>query len=255
MPFPYKQVLVIGATSGIGEALASRFVDEGAHVIVVGRRKEKLEDFVHKHGKDRSTAIPFDITEMDKIPNFATNVTKTYTDLDCILINSGIQRSFDFSEPHTVDLDVVETEFKTNYLSYLALTKAFLPFLQSKQHESALMFTTSGLALIPMTRCANYCASKAALHHWILVLRQQLRDSKIKVVELFPPAVQTELHDEKHQPNIKNGRQIGMPLDQFTNEAYDGLAAGKEEVVVGDAAGWYNAFEPQRQQIFKKMAG
>lgn len=72
MPFPYKRVLVIGATSGIGEALASRFVDEGANVIVVGRRKEKLEDFVHKHGKDRSTAIPFDITEMDKIPNFAT---------------------------------------------------------------------------------------------------------------------------------------------------------------------------------------
>ncbi|KAL8639116.1 MAG: hypothetical protein Q9228_003808 [Teloschistes exilis] len=255
MPFPYKRVLVIGATSGIGEALASRFVEEGANVIVVGRRKEKLEDFVHKHGKDRATAIPFDITEMDKIPNFATNITKTYTDLDGILINSGIQRGFDFSEPQSVDLDVVETEFKTNYLSYLALTKAFLPFLQSKQHESALMFTTSGLALVPITRCPNYCASKAALHHWILVLRHQLRDSQIKVVELFPPAVQTELHDEKHQPDIKNGRQIGMPLDQFINEAYDGLAAGKEEVVVGNAADWYNAFEPQRQQIFKKMAG
>lgn len=72
MPFPYKRVLVIGATSGIGEALASRLVEEGASVIVVGRRKEKLEDFVHKHGKDRATAIPFDITEMDKISNFAT---------------------------------------------------------------------------------------------------------------------------------------------------------------------------------------
>lgn len=46
-----------------------------------------------------------------------------------------------------------------------------------------------------------------------------------------------------------------MPLDQFINEAYNGLAAGKEEVVVGNAADWYNAFEPQRQQIFKKMAG
>ncbi|KAI4200702.1 MAG: hypothetical protein LQ350_003719 [Teloschistes chrysophthalmus] len=255
MPFPYKRVLVIGATSGIGEALASRLVEEGASVIVVGRRKEKLEDFVHKHGKDRATAIPFDITEMDKISNFATNITKTYTDLDGILINSGIQRGFDFSEPQSVDLDVVETEFKTNYLSYLALTKAFLPFLQSKQHESALMFTTSGLALVPITRCPNYCASKAALHHWIIVIRHQLRDSKIKVVELFPPAVQTELHDEKHQPDIKNGRQIGMPLDQFIDEAYDGLAAGKEEIVVGNAADWYNAFEPQRQQIFKKMAG
>lgn len=72
MPLPYKRVLVIGATSGIGEALASRFVAEGAKVIAVGRRKENLEAFVHKHGKDKATAVPFDITELDKIPNFAT---------------------------------------------------------------------------------------------------------------------------------------------------------------------------------------
>ena len=72
MPFQYKRVLVIGATSGIGEALASRFVAEGSNVIVVGRRKEKLAEFVHKHGKDKSTAVPFDITELDKISNFAT---------------------------------------------------------------------------------------------------------------------------------------------------------------------------------------
>ncbi|KAL8682003.1 MAG: hypothetical protein Q9224_005399 [Gallowayella concinna] len=255
MPFPYKRVLCIGATSGIGEALASRFVEEGANVIVVGRRKDKLEAFVHQHGRDQATAVPFDITEMEKIPNFATNITSTYPDLDCIFMNSGIQRGLDFSKPDTIEMDTIELEFRTNYLSYLALTKAFLPFLQGKQQESALMFTTSGLALVPLMRCPNYCASKAALHHWILVLRKQLRGSKVKVVELFPPAVQTELHDEKHQPDIKNGGQIGMPLDQFTNEAYSGLAAGKEEVVVGDAAGWYNAFETQRQEVFNKMAG
>ncbi|KAI4246380.1 MAG: hypothetical protein L6R40_002048 [Gallowayella cf. fulva] len=254
MPFPYKRVLCIGATSGIGEALASRLVGEGANVIVVGRRKEKLEAFVHKHGKDKATAVPFDITELDKIPNFATNITSTYPDLDCVFVNSGIQRGVDFSKPDTVDMQTLETEFRTNYLSYLALTKAFLPFMQGKQQESALIFTTSGLALVPITRCPNYCASKAALHHWILVLRKQLRESRIKVVELFPPAVQTELHDEKHQPDIKNGGQIGMPLGLFTDEAYAGLAAGKEEIVVGDAADWYNAFEPQRQDVFNQMA-
>ena len=72
MPFQYKRVLVIGATSGIGEALAARIVKEGSNVIVVGRRKEKLEEFVHKHGKDQASAVPFDITENEKIPNFVT---------------------------------------------------------------------------------------------------------------------------------------------------------------------------------------
>lgn len=72
MPFPYKKVLVIGATSGIGEALASRLIKEGSTVIAVGRRKDKLEEFVHKHGKDKASAVPFDITELEKIPNFMT---------------------------------------------------------------------------------------------------------------------------------------------------------------------------------------
>ncbi len=74
MPFLYKKVLVIGATSGIGEAMASRLVAEGSSVIVVGRRKERLEEFVHKHGKDKSSAVPFDITELEKIPNFITKL-------------------------------------------------------------------------------------------------------------------------------------------------------------------------------------
>ena len=70
MPFQYKKILIIGATSGIGKALASRFIQEGSSVIVVGRRKEKLEEFIHEHGHDKATAVPFDITEMEKIPNF-----------------------------------------------------------------------------------------------------------------------------------------------------------------------------------------
>ena len=139
MPFPYKKVLVIGATSGIGNALASRLVKEGSYVIVVGRRKEKLEEFVHEHGRDKANAIPFDITETEKIPNFVTNITKTHEDLDCVFLNSGIQKGFDFSKPETVDLGVVQQEFMTNYLSYLALTNAFLPFLKAKKGESALI--------------------------------------------------------------------------------------------------------------------
>ncbi|MCJ1225914.1 hypothetical protein MMC12_002563 [Toensbergia leucococca] len=250
MPFPYKKVLVIGATSGIGAALASKLVEEGSYVIAVGRRKENLEDFVHQHGKDKSSAVPFDITELEKIPNFATNITKTHTDLDCILLNSGVQNGLDFLKPDTIDLSILQTEFNTNYMSQLALTKAFLPFLQNKKGESALIYTTSSLALVPMMRCANYCATKAALHHVILVLREQLKDTSIKVVELYPPAVQTELHDEKHQPDLQNGHQIGMPLDQFIAEAYEGLAGGNEEVLVGDAKDWFNAFELQRQKIF-----
>lgn len=71
MVWTYKKVLVIGATSGIGEALAARLITAGSSVIVTGRRKEKLEQFVHQHGKEKSSAVPFDITNIDAIPSFA----------------------------------------------------------------------------------------------------------------------------------------------------------------------------------------
>jgi NADP-dependent 3-hydroxy acid dehydrogenase YdfG len=73
MPFPYKKVLVIGATSGIGEDLASRILKESPEtsVIAVGRRQEKLDEFIEKHGKDRTDAVQFDITNLKDIPSFA----------------------------------------------------------------------------------------------------------------------------------------------------------------------------------------
>lgn len=97
-----------------------------------------------------------------------------------------------------------------------------------------------------------------------------MKGSKVNIVELFPPAVQSqsrlsddfiwstdqllaELHDEKHQPDIKDGRSIGMPLDQFTEEAYQGLAAGKEQVPIGMAAEAFEKFETRRQDQFQAM--
>jgi len=253
MPFQYKKVLVIGGTSGIGEALAERFIEEGSSVIVVGRRKENLDAFVKKHGQDKASAVQFDITHMDKIEGFVKSVTAEHPEIDCVFVNSGIQRGLDFSKPESVDMDMIKLEFDTNYTSQLALTKYFLPFLMGKKEETSLVYTTSGLALIPLGRCANYCASKAALHHWILVLREQLRGTNVKVIEVFPPAVQTELHDAKHQPDIENGRSIGMPLAEFTDEAYAGLAKGEEQIAIGMSKSAFDTWELERQKAFHGM--
>jgi len=253
MPFPYRKVVVIGATSGIGDAFARKLVEDGSFVIAVGRRKENLEALVHQYGHDKVQAVPFDIIQLESIPHFAANIMNTHSDVDCVLLNSGIQRSTDFSDPEAVDMDVVQLEFTTNYIAQLALTKAFLPFLQQKQHESALIYMTSSLALVPILRCPNYCASKAALHQFVLCLRQQLKNSKVKVIEVLPPAVQTELHDEKHQPDIKDGRSMGMPLDEFTDQAYASLVSGSEQVPIGMAKHAFDSFEVKRQEVFAHM--
>jgi len=71
MSFPYKTVLVLGATSGIGLALAEKLIENGSHVIAVGRRKENLDSFVSEHGKEKASSIQFDITDLSSIPSFA----------------------------------------------------------------------------------------------------------------------------------------------------------------------------------------
>ena len=141
MSLKYNKVLVIGATSGIGLAYAEKVIEDGKKAIVVGRRKENLDAFVEKHGNGKAEALVFDITKLDKIPQFAADITKKHPDLDCIILNSGIQRGFDFSKPETVDLSVLELEFTTNYLSYIALTHAFLPHFQKQEKETSLVYT------------------------------------------------------------------------------------------------------------------
>ncbi|CAK3743604.1 hypothetical protein AC579_1380 [Lecanosticta acicola] len=261
MGFKYGKVLVLGATSGIGWAMAKKFLDEGCSVVIVGRRKENLDDFVSKYGKDgKVDSIQFDITDLKAIPKFVSDIVSKHADLDCVFMNSGIQRHLDWKEPEKVDLDLLETEFTTNYLSYMHLTKAFLPFLQKQApKEVALVYVTSGLALIPIVYCPNYCASKAALHHMVLAMRLQMKEmnSNVKIVELLPPAVQTELHDDKHQPEFQGkGGNIGMPLADFVEEAYAGLNSKENEQVpvenVHKMMG-FNEWEMERQNKMNKM--
>ncbi|KAF2874391.1 short-chain dehydrogenase/ reductase-like protein [Massariosphaeria phaeospora] len=256
MSLKYNKVLLIGATSGIGLAYAEKIVQDGKKIIVVGRRKENLDAFVEKHGKDKAEAVVLDITKLDQIPKFAADITSKHPDLDSVILNSGIQRGFDFTKPETVDLSMIELEFTTNYLSYIHLTKAFLPHLQKQDKETSLIYTSSGLALVPLVARLNYSATKAALHHFILALREQLKEGpgNVKIIEIFPPAVQTELHDEKHQPDIKNGRSMGMPLDEFTEDSWAKLVKGDDQIPVGFAEAAFEKFENARQESFQQMA-
>ncbi|KAJ8098061.1 putative NADP(+)-dependent dehydrogenase [Lipomyces tetrasporus] len=254
MAFPYKHFLLIGATSGIGQAMADRLIEAGAKVTAVGRREDRLEDFVSRHGQSRAKAVPFDISNKEQIPQFAADVMRTSPDIDCIFLNAGIQRPpCDFSHPEHVDLAQFNLEIDVNFSSSVAITHAFLPFLISKQSQTSLIFTGSNLAIVPGARLPGYSASKAALNAFVLCLREQLRNTNVQVIEVSPPPVQTELHDYMGE---ETGRNLGMPLSVFTEEAYRGLAAGHDQIVIGSIgpAETFHEIIDKRRSAFTALA-
>lgn len=158
-----------------------------------------------------------------------------------------------WAKPESVDVDVLDMETLTNYTAYMHLTKAFLPYLQKALKETSLIFTTSGLALVPIVHCPNYCSSTAALHHTILVMREQLRGSKVEIIELLSPAVQTELHDFE---TGEKGKAVGMPLADFVEEAFEGLCREEnEQIAVENVKDKYgiDEWEQDRQKNFREL--
>lgn len=139
MSFPYKHVLLVGATAGIGKGMAESLLQAGIKVTVVGRRTERLEEFVNRYGPDKAQPVPFDISNIEQIPQFAESVMHKYPDIDCIFLNAGVQRPHDLTKPDGFDLNLFNLEIHVNLTSFVALTHAFLPYLLKKDSPSSIV--------------------------------------------------------------------------------------------------------------------
>jgi NADP-dependent 3-hydroxy acid dehydrogenase YdfG len=133
MSFPYRHVLLVGATAGIGAAMADRLVQEGVKVIATGRRKDRLDAFVKKHGSDKASSIRVDLGDRKSLSQFVETVTSRHEDLDCIFLNAGMQSNINLADPAKVDLEAFHSEVGVNFTSFVDLTMKMLPFLLSKK--------------------------------------------------------------------------------------------------------------------------
>lgn len=133
-------------------------------------------------------------------------------ELDVLINNAGISRAEAWDWPE-VDIDAALTMIETNVTGTLRMTAALLPALLSRA-AATIVTTTSGLAFVPRANFATYCASKAFLHSWLQSLRHQLRHTKVDVLELPPPHVQTELAGPEQQRD-----PAAMPLAEYIEEA------------------------------------
>ncbi|OIW23506.1 NAD(P)-binding protein [Coniochaeta ligniaria NRRL 30616] len=259
MPFPYKNVLITGASSGIGQALAERIIDSGAFVIAVGRRQDRLDALVAKFGSDKVAAEVFDVSDIEAIPEWAKKMTTTYPKLDSIILNAGFQQTLDFTNPQSVSVEAAKSELHTNYLAPVASVAAFLPHLTAVSGPASIYFVTSGLSLVPISRCPNYCASKAALHSFAWTLRDQLSNKQetkhVRVVEIVPPAVQTELHSRQPDLVAAGDANFGVPLKEYTDETWALMRSDEDldEILIEQMKPTFGNTEDQKRKVFHDM--
>jgi uncharacterized oxidoreductase len=200
-------ILITGGGSGIGRGLAQAFHALGNQVVIAGRRPHALAETTAANPGIRS--LTFDIADPASLRAFAEKAIAEFPSINVLINNAGVMRREKFLAQQP-DLSDAEAIIATNLLGPIRLTAALLPHL-AKQPRATIMNVSSGLGFLPMVITPTYCATKAALHSYSLSLRYQLRNTKIEVLELIPPYVQTNLMDGADNPRA-------MPLKQFIAE-------------------------------------
>lgn len=238
MEMKNNTILITGGTSGIGLSLAKRFVALGNTVIICGRSESKLA--AAKQAVPELHTYRFDVSRQADREALHQQILHDFPDLNILFNNAGVMC---FSK-----LDDLETwpqaqqEITTNLEAPIHLSMLFTPHL-SKQHNAAIINTTSGLSHVPLIMAAVYSATKAALNSFTISLRAQLADKMIQVIEVSPPHVNTDL-------GAPGANTAGMPLDEFTDVVMAGLEHGELEITCGFSTQAASASGKERELLF-----
>jgi uncharacterized oxidoreductase len=221
-----KIIVITGGATGIGYAIAKELTNNNT-VISIDRNPAKIAALKSKLPKVDS--IKADVTSNEELSSAIAAIEKSYGKIDVLINNAGKGSPFDFVKLSENELmENIEMEMAINYTAPIRLTKKALPLLQ-KSAAPMVVMVSSGLAYMPMAALGTYCASKTAIHFATMSIRHQLNSLKIRVVEVLPPVVDTEL--SKDAPVAK------MPADKFAKIFLDKLSKGENVMNIGQSAG------------------
>jgi uncharacterized oxidoreductase len=236
-------ILVTGGATGIGLALAHAFGEAGNQVIICGRREEKLHEA--KAQLPQIETRTCDISSPENRQELCTWTLSHFPNLNILVNNAGIQNRIDVKDNPLALLEGTG-EIAINLDAPIQLSALFIAHLMSKQ-EAAIINITSGLAFAPLALMPVYCATKAALHSFSLSLRHQLSESSVRVYEVVPPIVDTEL-DRGARGDSEQQRR-GIKPEEVAAATLLGLAGDEAEIVIGMA----NNIRSDPVGMFKRM--
>jgi uncharacterized oxidoreductase len=221
-------IFITGGGSGIGRGLAEALHKRGNKVIIAGRRRSHLDAVIAAN--PGIEAVELDITDPTSIEQVAAKLIAEHPDLNVLINNAGIMLP-DAAAGRIDDALMVAT-ITTNLMGPIRMTSALIEQLKGKS-DAVVAYTSSVLGFVPMAVTAVYSSTKAALHSYILSQRFMLRDTTVRVLEIAPPWVRTDLMNSQEA-------ELAMPLQQFIEETIPVLETAADEILI-DAAKTFRA--------------
>ncbi|KAL9932070.1 hypothetical protein V8E36_009131 [Tilletia maclaganii] len=240
--------VVTGGAGGLGKAFAEYLHSQGKKVILVGRTDSNLKETSAALGN--APYYVLDVGVVADAPAFAKKVISEHPEVDSLWNNSGVQRVLDVND---LDLEKLDQEIDINIRGPIHLANAFLPHFKSKK-SAVILNVSSVLGLVPFSIVnPNYNGTKAFLHFWTMAQRTQLKDTNVRVVEILPPSVGTDLHRDRENPDDnkpEKGARSSLSVEDFMKDVKAGLEAGDEVITAGPMGKelvkkWYDAFGKQ----------
>jgi uncharacterized oxidoreductase len=213
-----KQVLLTGGSAGIGREIARQLRASGAQVLLTGRDPARLAA-MQAEGFETLTA---DLSNADGVDALVAMLGDR--PLDILINNAGQLVDHDFRKG-APDPQAADDCLYANLSAPIRLITALVPRLRERP-QAAIINVTSGLAIAPAARQPVYCATKAGLRFYTLALREQLKGTRVAVIEALPPVVDTQMNDGnpmKKMPPEECARQIIAAIEQGRDEANIGM--------------------------------
>jgi uncharacterized oxidoreductase len=216
-------IFITGGGSGIGRGLAEALHNLGNKVIIAGRRRVYLDSAIAAN--PGMEAIELDITDPRSIDRVAAKLIADHPSLNVLINNAGIMQP-DAAAGKVDDALMVST-ITTNLMGPIRTTSALIEHFKGWEN-AVVAYTSSVLGFVPLAATAVYSSTKAALHSYILSQRFMLQNTKVRVLEIAPPWVRTELMNSQEA-------EQAMPLKQFIEQTIALLGTDSDEILV-DAA-------------------
>ena len=213
-------IFITGGGSGIGRGLAEALHGLGNKVIIAGRRRLQLAAVVAAN--PGMAALELDIADPDSIDRAAKRLIAEHPDLNVLINNAGIMQPDQAAGK--VDDALLLATINTNLIGPIRMTSALIEHLKTKE-GAVVAYMGSVLGFVPLAATAVYSSTKAALHTYALSQRFMLRDTGVRVLEIVPPWVRTELMNSQEA-------EQAMPLNQFIAEAIKIFGTDANEIVI-----------------------